>query len=100
MWAIVGFERPFRRRIRIGERPGMRSVGLRGVRKTRSHPVDVGAAAEGATGPREDQHANLGIVLDRLDACEEGAYQLPIEGVAALGAVEREPGDAAPVGLE
>ena len=42
----------------------------------------------------------LGVVLDRLNACEESADQRPVEGVAALGAIQREASDAAPVGLE
>ena len=78
----------------------MRSVGLRGVQETRSHPVDVGAAAEGFAGTSEDEDADLRVSIDRRKAGEEGADQVPVQGVAALGAIQGQAGDAAPVGLE
>src|SRR5205807_7144992 len=59
--------------------------------------MDVTAGAEGGARPGEDEHARQGIVGDLLAGGEQGLEHRVRERVAAVGPVEPDRGDRAPI---
>mmetsp|Transcript_5899 Transcript_5899/g.14484 ORF Transcript_5899/g.14484 Transcript_5899/m.14484 type:complete len:245 (-) Transcript_5899:1458-2192(-) len=59
------------------------------------HPVQVGAGAEGLALGREHDGAQLGVLAQRGERGRQFGDQHFVEGVADLGAVQRDAGDGA-----
>ena len=65
-------------------------VGLDAVARARRHGLEVGARTEGAAGAGEDGNGERGVVVEGAERVDELVGGRPVDGVADIGAVDRD----------